>query len=92
MLLFMEISSTALILLLTLVAPLRNWLSSTKSSKGLKVLNFNLEYETFFKLMQPKLRFSFDRFDSYSYPSFLLTAHRISKMSRALSIVLQVLI
>ena len=29
MLLFMEVSSTALILLLTLVAPLRNWLNST---------------------------------------------------------------
>ena len=40
-------------LLLTLVAPMRNWLSSIKSSKRLKV--FNLENETFFELMQPKL-------------------------------------
>ena len=51
----MEVSSTALILLLTLVAPLRNWLRSAKSSKRLKVFNFNLEYETFFELMHPKL-------------------------------------
>ena len=42
-------------LLLTLVAPMRNWLSSIKSSKRLKVFNFNLENETFFELMLPKL-------------------------------------
>ena len=51
MLLFMEFSSTALILLLTLVALLRNWLNSSKSFKRLNVFNFNLEYETFFDLM-----------------------------------------
>ena len=52
---FMEVSSTALILLLTLVAPLRNWLSSTKSSKRLKVFNISSEYEMFFELMHPKI-------------------------------------
>ena len=36
---------------IALVAPLRNWLSSAKSFKGLKVFNFNLEYETLFELM-----------------------------------------
>ena len=55
MLLFIEVSSTALTLLLTLVAPLRNWLNSTKSLKRLRVFNFNLEYETFCHLMPPKL-------------------------------------
>ena len=35
-------------------------------------------------------RFSFDRFDSYSLTSFLLSANPISKMSHTLSIVLQV--
>ena len=51
----MEVSSAALILLLTLVAPLRNWLTSAKSSKRLKVFNFSLEHKTFFELMQPNL-------------------------------------
>ena len=55
MMLFIEVCSTALVLLLTLVAPLRNWPNSTKSSKRLKMLNFNLEYEIFCELMQPKL-------------------------------------
>ena len=55
MLLYMEVSSTALVLLMALVASLRNWLNSPKSPKRLKVFNFNLEYETFCELTQPKL-------------------------------------
>ena len=55
MLLFIEVSSTALILWLTLFAPLRNWLNSTKSSKRPQVFNLNLEYETFCERMWPKL-------------------------------------
>ena len=47
----MEFSSTALILLLTLVALLRNWLNSSKSFKRLNVFNFSLEYETFFLIL-----------------------------------------
>ena len=41
-------------LMLTLVAPLRNWLNSTKSPKRLHIFNFNLEYEIC-ELMWPKL-------------------------------------
>ena len=48
--LFIEVHSTALILLLTLVSPLRNWLCSAKSSKRPGVFNFNLGYETFLSL------------------------------------------
>ena len=55
MLLYMEVSSKALVLLMALVAPLRNWLNSPKSPKRLKVFNFSLEYETFCELTQPKL-------------------------------------
>ena len=61
MLLYMEVSSTALVLLMALVAPLRNWLNSPKSPKRLKVFNFNLEYETFCELTQPKLFKTFSR-------------------------------
>ena len=50
----MEFNSTALILCLTLVSPLRNWLNSTKSSKRLKVFIFSIEYEMFCEPMQRK--------------------------------------
>ena len=42
-------------LLLTFIAPLRNWPNSTKSFRRLKVFNFSLEYKIFFELMEPKL-------------------------------------
>ena len=57
----MKVSSTSLLLLLILVGPLRNLLNSTKSSRRLKVFNFNLEYETFCELTQPKLFKTFSR-------------------------------
>ena len=38
-------------LLLTFIAPLRNWPNSTKSFRRLKVFNFSLEYKTFCELI-----------------------------------------
>ena len=62
MLLFVEISSTALILLLTLVAPLRNWLNSIKSSKRLNIFNFNLEYEPINQVFTSVIKLDFPPF------------------------------